>query len=117
MSSSQKVELLKTIAARMNAGDLDGLETHFTDDFVLHDPGAPDWPRGRGGVRKMISSFSGIEMTPLDFIEQGDRVCVRWSYAGVRDGEEIWASAVAIYRFEGNKIAEDWGVVIREPWP
>jgi ketosteroid isomerase-like protein len=114
--SAQKTSL-ETIAARVNAGARDGLEELFTDDFVLHDPNAPDWPRGREGVRKMLSGFNGIRMAPLEMVEQGDCVCVRWSFSGDRDGSSISASCIAIYRFENGLIAEDWGVVARSPWP
>ena len=108
---------LETIAARVNAGDLTGLDRLFSDDFVLHDPSAPRWPRGREGVAAMIASFKGIHIEPLDMIEEGDRVCVRWRFSGERDGAPVIASCVAIYRFENGLIAEDWGVVIRAPWP
>jgi predicted SnoaL-like aldol condensation-catalyzing enzyme len=109
--------LLKAIVERLNAGDMDAAEALFSEDFVLHDPNAPDWPRGREGVRTMLSAFHGIRVEPLDMIEEGDRVCVRWAFSGVRDRVPITASCVAIYRFANNMIAEDWGVTVRAPWP
>jgi len=114
--SAQKT-VLETIAARVNAGRSDGLEELFTEDFLLHDPGSPNWPRGREGARMMMAAFKGIELEPLEMVEQGDRVCVRWAFSGERDGSAISASCVAIYRFVDGLIAEDWGVVARAPWP
>jgi predicted SnoaL-like aldol condensation-catalyzing enzyme len=115
MPSPQK-DLLKAIAERVNTGDVKGAEALFSDDFMLHDPNAPDWPRGREGARRMFAAFHGIKIEPQDMIEEGDRVCVRWAFSGVRDGVPITASCVAIYRFENNLIAEDWGVTARAPW-
>jgi ketosteroid isomerase-like protein len=116
MTSTQKMTI-EAIAARVNQGALDGLEEFFTEDFLLHDPNGPDWPRGRAGARKMMAAFHGIKIAPLDMVEQGDRVCVRWSFSGMRDGAPISASCVAIYRFENGLIAEDWGVTTGKPWP
>src|SRR5262245_5982619 len=114
---SSKKDMLRAIAARINAGDVDGAEVLFSDDFVLHDPNAPGWPQGREGVRKMIDAFHGIRIEPLDMVEEADRVCVRWKFSGERDGAAITVSCIAIYRFADDRIAEDWGVSVRAPWP
>jgi hypothetical protein len=29
----------------------------------------------------------------------------------------VHLSAVAIYRFDGNRIAEDWGIAAKAEWP
>ena len=114
--SAQK-NALRRIADAVNAGDPHSIEALFSDAFVLHDPNAPLWPRGREGVRRMVASMVGVTIAPLDMVEEGDRVCVRWAFSGVRDGEPIAASCVAIYRFAGGAIVEDWGVTARAPWP
>ncbi len=116
MSSQQKA-ILQALANRANAGEIEGLEDFFTEEFVLHDPATPDWPTGKEGARTMMAAFAGIRLDILDMVEEGDRVCVRWSFSGLRDGAKITASCMATYRFKDGRIAEDWGLTTRRPWP
>jgi ketosteroid isomerase-like protein len=53
----------------------------------------------------------------LDMVEEGDRVAVRWQLTATYDGKPFEQSIMAIYRFEGSRIAEDWGTSIRALWP
>jgi predicted SnoaL-like aldol condensation-catalyzing enzyme len=117
--SPQKA-VLHDLAARISASDTAGLEVLFTADFRLHDPSAPDWPTGAEGARRMISAFAAmgdLKLSVLDAVEEGDRVAVRWRAAWTDAGETREASLIAIYRFENGRIAEDWGVSARAPWP
>jgi len=120
MSSPHKA-LLETLAGRMSAGQFDGLDAFFTDDFRLHDPGKPQWPVGRAGAVQMIQGFSALgedlRLDVLDAIEEGDKVVVRWGVAWTRDGVREQAAIIGIYRFADRRIAEDWGVATRAPWP
>jgi predicted ester cyclase len=50
-------------------------------------------------------------------VEQGDRVAARWRFSGIRDGAPCHLTAVAIYRFAGGRIVEDWGMASRADWP
>ena len=50
-------------------------------------------------------------------VEEGDRVAVRWQLTATYDGKPFQSSIMAIYRFEEGRIAEDWGVAVRTPWP
>jgi ketosteroid isomerase-like protein len=93
----------------------------FTEDFRLHDPQLPNWPSGHEGARAMMDLFralSGpIRLEVMDMIEDGDRVAVRWRLFATRDGEPLHSAIMAMYRFEGGRIAEDWGVSFRAEWP
>jgi hypothetical protein len=42
---------------------------------------------------------------------------VRWIFSGKKDGSPVHLSAVAIYRFEGERIAEDWEIAAKADWP
>jgi predicted SnoaL-like aldol condensation-catalyzing enzyme len=113
-------QVLHDLAARLSAGEAAGLEALFTDDFRLHDPATPDWPSGQDGARLMIEKFAalqGLRLDVLDTVEEGDRVAVRWRVSWIDAGERRDASIVAFYRFAGGRIAEDWGVAARAPWP
>lgn len=43
----------------------------------------------------------------LDTAEEGDNVAVRWLFAGEKNSMSAYLSALAIYRFDGDRIAED----------
>jgi ketosteroid isomerase-like protein len=118
---SQQTDLLREIAAAKSAGAPDRIADWFTEDFRLHEPGAPPLPAGHAGAAQMLARFRSltppINLAILDMIEEGDRVAVRWQFTATYDGKPFEQSIVAIYRFEQGRIAEDWGVSVRERWP
>ena len=79
---SQQTDLLREIAAAMSSGAPDRISDWFTEDFRLHEPGAPPLPTGHEGARQMRARFRTldppIKLEILDMIEEGDRVAVRW---------------------------------------
>ena len=118
--SPKKAALLR-IAEAMSAGDIDHVSKWFTEDFRLHDPSFGGFRAGHSGARDMLRSL--VEHVPnarvdaLDMVEEGDKVAVRWIFAGKKDGSPVYLSAVAIYRFEGDRIAEDCGIAAKADWP
>jgi predicted ester cyclase len=72
----------------------------------------------------MKSLLPDFTLTIEDMLAEGDKVCIRWRYAGTLtgsfdgmqgDGSRYEAVALAIYRFRDGRIAEDWGTVARLP--
>ena len=59
----------------------------------------------------------GGKVEVLDMVEEGDRVAARMQFSGIVDGRSVFLSTVAIYRFVGSRIAEDWGIGFRGEWP
>jgi predicted ester cyclase len=118
--SSRKATLLR-IAQAMSAGDIEHVSEWFTEDFTLHDPSYGGFRAGHSGARDMLRSLAEhvpqARIEALDMVEEGDRVAVRWRFAGTKDGKPVYLSAVAIYRFEGDRIAEDWGIAAKADWP
>jgi ketosteroid isomerase-like protein len=114
---SQQKELLREFAAAHNSGTPDRISDWFTEDFRLHEPGAPALPAGHEGARQMRAQFRTltppIKLEILDMIEEGDRVAVRWQLTATYQGRPFEQSIVAIYRFENGRIAKDWGSSIR----
>ena len=53
----------------------------FTEDFRLHEPGAPPSPTGHGGASQMRARLRAlsppIKLDIFDMIEEGNRVAVR----------------------------------------
>jgi predicted ester cyclase len=105
----------------MSAGDIDHVSEWFTKDFKLHDPSFGGFRSGHDGARDMLRSLAehvpGARVDALDMVEEGDKVAVRWLFSGGKDGTAVHLSAIAIYRFAGERVAEDWGVAAKVEWP
>jgi predicted ester cyclase len=118
--SLRKAVLLR-IAEAMSTGDIDHVSEWFTEDFKLHDPSFGGFRSGHSGARDMLWSLAehvpSAQVGALDMVEEGDKVAVRWIFSGKKDGSPVHLSAVAIYRFEGERIAEDWGIAAKADWP
>ena len=118
--SSRKNFLLR-IAGSISVGDIDHVAEWFTEDFKLHDPSIGGFRSGHDGARDMLRSLAEhvpcARIDALDMVEEGDRVAVRWLFSGNKEGKPVHLSAVAIYRFVGDRIAEDWGIAAKAEWP
>jgi predicted ester cyclase len=68
-------------------------------------------------LRSLAEHVPGAQIDALDMVEEGDKVAVRWLFSGEKDGRPVYLSAVAIYCFEGERIAEDWGIAAKAEWP
>jgi predicted ester cyclase len=107
----------------LNNGDLSIADEYLTSDFKNHgsrDDSLTGPEAFKLTIRAQRSGFSDIKYEILDFISQGDRAAVRWIMRGRHTGDflgvpatgrEVEHHAVLILRFEGDKIAERWGVV------
>ena len=109
------------LAAAVTARDLDHVAEWFTEDFRLHEPGF-DIPDGHTGAEAMLRTFlklgPSVKVEAMDVIEAGDRAAVRWVFSGEREGEAVTIPCIAMYRFVGGRIAEDWGITsTKGPWP
>jgi ketosteroid isomerase-like protein len=104
----------------MSTGDIDHVAEWFTEDFKLHDPSIGGFRFGHDGARDMLRSLAEhvpyARIDVLDMVEEGDKVAVRWIFAAKKDGRPVYLSAVAFYRFEGDR-AEDWGIAAKAQWP
>ena len=117
---SRQTDLLRELTSLINARAPIPVERFFTENFTLSVPSASLRRSGHAGARDMIDAFLAIapdvRLKILDMIEQGDRVAVRW-IAETGTGESGSSLAMlAIYRFEGGRIAEDWGLAAAAPW-
>ena len=109
------------VADAISAGDFDHITEWFTEDFKLHDPSIGGFRSGHDGARDMLRSLAehvpNARIDALDMVEESDKVAVRWLFSGKKDGKPVHLSAVAIYRFEDERIAEDWGIAAKTEWP
>lgn len=107
----------------LNSGDLSVADECLTADFRnhgSHDDSLTGPEAFKLTINKQRSGFSDIEYEILDFVSQGDRAAVRWIMRGKHTGtflgvpptgRTVEHHAVLILRFEGDKVAERWGVV------
>lgn len=99
------------------------LDALFLPDCVIHRPeGTLNGLSGiRGVVERNIAAYSKFETQVHDIFESGDRVVVRISHRamgagefrsriGVYDvkGKAVTWDAIAIFRLQNGKIAEQW---------
>jgi ketosteroid isomerase-like protein len=121
VAKSQQTDLLREIAAAINAGAAYRIADWFTEDFRLHEPAAAALPVGHAGAEQMLARLKSlappVSFEALDMVEEADRVAVRWQLTATHDGKPFERSIIAIYRFEKGRIAEDWGVAIGALWP
>jgi predicted ester cyclase len=68
-------------------------------------------------LRSLAEHVPCARVDALDMVEEGDMVAVRWLFSGKKDGRPVHLSVVAIYRFHGDRIAEDWGIAAKAEWP
>jgi predicted SnoaL-like aldol condensation-catalyzing enzyme len=118
---SRQSDLLREIAAAINAGSAYRIADWFTEDFRLHEPGQAGPAVGHMGAAQMLARSRTLgpprNLEILDMVEEGDRVAVRWQLTATDDGKPFEEAIMAMYRFEEGRIAEDWGVSIRATWP
>ena len=109
------------IAKSMSTGDIGHVAEWFTEDFKLHDPSIGGFRSGHDGARDMLRSLAEhvpcARIDVLDMVEEGNKVAMRRHFSGKKDGTPVYLSAVAIYRFDGDRIAEDWGIAAQAEWP
>jgi predicted SnoaL-like aldol condensation-catalyzing enzyme len=114
----RNMAVLRRFQALLKEPDPAAIRALFTEDFRLHVPNEPAWPSGHEGAILMFTRMRGrfphLDLIAEDMFGGGDRICVRWRYRN-RVGEPFEAVGVSIYRFEGGRIAEDWGVDVHLP--
>ncbi|WP_082682138.1 ester cyclase [Haloferax profundi] len=102
-----------------NGRNPDVIDEYSTDDFVMHDPMGD---RGLEGSKEMVQAVldgtPDLEFTVDDLFAAGDRATIRYTLEGTNEspsyltdeptGNHWRSSGISIYRFEGDKIAEQW---------
>jgi len=107
----------------LNAGDLSVAEKYLTEDYHSHGS-YDDSITGPASFRLTIEmqhrSFTDVKYEILDVVSEGDKSAIRWVMRGRHTGpfigvpatgKEIEHHAMIFLRFEGEKIAERWGIV------
>ncbi|WP_336359987.1 ester cyclase [Haladaptatus sp. ZSTT2] len=114
-------EIARELWTSINDGDFSVVDKYVSEDYVEHDPNAPEEIRGREGFRQNIeqyfAAFPDMVMTMEDLIEEDDKVVTRWSGTGTHKGEllgiaptdkPISVTGLEIERYEDGMLVEAW---------
>lgn len=105
----------------INTADLSCLPECVTDDFVDHGSPLPI-PPGPDGYAQILTFVTGVLKIRYrldEVIETDDRIVVRATASGVgsaafhgpdAEGKPYEMTTIHIYRTEGDRLAEHWGV-------
>ncbi|HEV2778470.1 MAG TPA: ester cyclase [Actinophytocola sp.] len=103
------------------SGDYERIRDLVTDDFVDHGapPGLPPGPDGYIGVLRFLKEVMRIRYEVHDVVAAGDKVAIRATVHGVHNTDHLGVAATGkpyamhtmhLYRAEGDRLAEHWGV-------
>jgi steroid delta-isomerase-like uncharacterized protein len=122
MAEAENIALLQRYYDEVfNKRNLDAADEVFTADYVSHHNDPVGLAKGPEGVKQFVTGtvegFPDITITVEDIFAEGDFAASRWMLSGNNTGPFFGNPAsgkpaawegVAITRFEGGKIAEDW---------
>jgi len=105
----------------INTGDLSVIPDAVTDDFVDHGSPVPlpPGPDGYAQILGFVTEVLDIEYEIQDLFSTEDRICVRAVAHGravaavhgeAAAGKPYAMDSVHVYRTEGDRLAEHWGV-------
>jgi steroid delta-isomerase-like uncharacterized protein len=122
MATDEYKALLQRWIDVWHAGDLAAVDEFVTPDYVRHDPNVSE-VCGPDAEKQLIAmyraAFPDLRFAVEDMVAEGDKVVTRLTARGTHRGEllgipptgrAIAISAMEIYRFDGDKIAEQWVV-------
>jgi steroid delta-isomerase-like uncharacterized protein len=109
-----------------NDGNLDVVDELVAPDVVTHNPIILDAPTGpdsvRGGIEMVRKAFPDLVVEVHDLVAEGDRVAASLTMTGTNEGDYRRGGATGergtiraffIWRVDGGKLAENWGVADR----
>ncbi|MHA5054542.1 ester cyclase [Streptomyces sp. SD15] len=120
-ATEKNMALMRTAYQRVQSGDLDAAAELLTENFIANLPGMPDPLHGREvwklGTQAMLDGFPDLQFNVEDMFGADDKVGVRMHFCGTHQGtfqgvaathRPVSFRSIELYRFEGNKIAEEW---------
>ena len=121
MANEQNEAVCRRALEAFNTGDEAIVEETTAEDFVNHDPAAPDEAHGVEGAKQFIATyraaFPDLHIEMDDCFSDGDLVGYRWTSTGTNDGElmgmpatgkHVSITGITIDRVQDGKIVESW---------
>jgi len=95
----------------------------YAPDYVLHDPGLPDFGTGPAAVKRFMHGI--VENTPdfliedQDMIAEGEKIATRIAFhaTNLSTGKPEVSEIICISHFSGGKIVEEWELSALIPVP
>ncbi len=123
-AQEQNKELVRRlIEDGFSKGGLSVVDELVAPDCQEHQFFPPGHPRGRDGVKAIISDlhrlFADFSMTIEEMVAEGDKVWLRATGSGTHQaeffgapptGKHITVPVIDIFRFENGQMVEHWGV-------
>jgi predicted ester cyclase len=126
MSTEKNKATLQRWVDAMNKKDLIELDKLadeiYTTDFIEHDPGVSDMEPGPAGVKKwahqLLKDIPDMHILTEDLLADGDKVVARGTvkFTDKDTGKPTALLLLAIDRFVGDKIAEEWELGVVGHW-
>jgi ketosteroid isomerase-like protein len=111
-----KERVIRELYEARSRRDWDAVRAVFVEDVVWHEPGDEDYSgnhRGRDVVVALLGRLLAVTQGSFRLVPEAvlnaaehSAVLVRWS--AERDGRRSEGNEIAVYRFEGETIAEAW---------
>ncbi len=126
MSENKNTDAVRGLIKNfLNGHDPSAARNYLTESFVFH-AGSLGTIHGLDAYMKALAGFfralPDVRATEQDVVQSADKVCARFVVEGTHKGERwripatgrlVRWDAIMIYRFEGEKIAEQWA---NEDW-
>ena len=123
MSAEENKALVRRWFEAIDRGEDDvAIDVLLSEDYVDHNPGLPDMPPGREGVRQANRLLRPAFRDPVHVIEEqvaeGDKVMTRVTVRGIfagpflgyaPTGKVVEITGVAVHRIANGKLVEHWG--------
>lgn len=127
--SSRKETLLAFMERVWSMGEVDAVDEYLADSYTIHnDPGDPWEGRtlDRAGFKDRLVRSRAVapdqRFTPVEMIEEGDRIAVSWTWQGTHlgdmpgipaTGRQITMTGITIYSFDGDRLSGHWQLADR----
>lgn len=121
----QNKETIRRLTRSFNARDRETFDSCYAEHVTVHAANGKDRTMDHEAhwreVLGMFEVFPDLEATVEHMVAEGDRVFVRWTYAGTHQGKSgsgiieptgrhaAWA-AWCEYRLEGGRVVEAWNL-------
>lgn len=123
MSSEQHFNVMRLVIEEgFNKGNYDALDALFAPGYVEHQFGLKPTLEGmKDDIRFLRAAFPDLHLRIEDMVADGDKVWIRMQASGTNlgplmgppTGKRMRITVFDVCRFEGDRIAEHWGVADR----
>ena len=115
-----RIDQLRQALADVNARDFEAAAKDYADDVKFHAPGLGLDVEGRDTVLKHISEFirqADVHYEVEEAVEHGPFVVAFARATGSLDGRQMAWDLCQVFRYDGDRVAEIWGLRGGPPEP